>query len=441
MKSSAAAWRISKVAAEPGLKPIAASIADGRMALSAAGASAVVSLADPVTGETLLVGTQRHDGEGVPVRRHLVDFTLLPTWLGVVVAPASDRVALRSVQEGFLVEANPGQLTLSTPSQMADELGRAAGLTRQFDFPEQQNAVALDRLSRAMADDAMSPPLARGPRRQAVARVLLSLGMGAEAQAILQMAAQDDPAEADLPNNAALTGIAALLAHRPDEAGGLDDPRLPKTDDISMWRAYRQAEMQPASPAAATELAAALPLVLTYPENIRDRILPNVAETLVGGGQADAADALLNARKDDASLDLARAMLHEAKGDAAGALAIYDRLDQSRDQRFHARGAMKAVELRLASGAIDAHTAADRLEKLLYAWRGDQIEQALRDRLAELREGLGEWRAALTLLRETEALYPDDKTQHAKLINAFAKFLRGNGADSVQSSRTGGAGR
>ena len=69
-------------------------------------------MAYPVTGETLLVGTQRHDGEGVPVRRHLVDFTLLPTWLGVVVAPASDRVALRSVQEGFLVSANPGQLTL-----------------------------------------------------------------------------------------------------------------------------------------------------------------------------------------------------------------------------------------------------------------------------------------------------------------------------------------
>ena len=314
---------------------------------------------------------------------------------------------------------------------MAAELGHAAGLTRQFDFPEQPRAVALDRLSRAMADDAMSPPLARGPRRQAVARVLLSLGMGAEAQAMLQMAAQDDPAQADLPDNAALTGIAALLAHRPDEAGGLDDPRLPKTDDISLWRAYRQAEMQPGSPVAATELAAGLPLVLVYPETIRDRILPNVAETLVEGGQADVADALLTARKNDASLDLARGMLLQAKGDTAGALAIYDRLDQSRDQRLHARGAIKAVELRLASGAIDARKAADSYEKLLYAWRGDRTELALRDRLAELRESLGEWRAALTLLRETEALNPDDKTRHAKLVNAFAKFLQGNGADSV----------
>lgn len=431
LKSGAGYWRISEVAAEPGLKPIGAAVADGRLVLSATAASAVVTVADPVTGETLLVGTQRHDGEGVPVRRHLVDFTLLPTWLGVVAAPANDRVALRSVQAGFLVSGNPGPLALSPPSEMADVLGHAAGLTRQFDFPEQPRAVALDRLSRAVAVDAMSPPLARGPRRQAVARVLLALGMGAEAEAMLQMAAQDDPAMADSPDNAALAGIAALLAHRPDEAGGLDDPRLPKTDDISVWRAYRRAAMQPGSPVAATELAAGLPLILSYPETIRDRILPNVAETLVEGGQTDVADALLKVRKNDASLDLARGMLREVKGDTAGALAIYDRLDQSRDQRLHARGAAKAVELRLASGAIDARKAADRLEKLLYAWRGDQIEQALRDRLAELRERLGEWRAALTLLRETEALFPDDKTRHAKLVDAFAKFLGGSGADSV----------
>lgn len=431
VKSSAGAWRISEVAADPGLKPIVATVADGRLALSAAAASAVVTVADPVTGETLLVGTQRHDGEGVPVRRNLVDFTLLPTWLGVAVAPASDRVALRSLQEGFLVSGNPGLLALSPSSPMADDLGRAAGLTRQFDFPEQPRTVALNRLSRAMADDAMSPPLARGPRRQAVGRVLLALGMGAEAEAVLQMAAQDDPALADSPDNAALIAIAALLAHRPDEAGGLNDPRLPKTDDISLWRAYRQAEMQPGSPAAATELAAGLPLVLSFPETIRDRMLPTVAETLVEGAQADVADALLNARKTDASLDLARGMLLEARGDTVGALAIYDRLDQSRDQRLHARGAMKALNLRLASGAIDARKAADRLEGLLYAWRGDRLEQAARDRLVELRESLGEWRAALTLLRLTEALYPEDKAWHAKLTAAFTKFLRGDGPESL----------
>lgn len=431
VKSIPGAWRISEVAAEPSIKPIGTTVADGRLALSAAASNGVVTVADPITGASLLVGTQRHDGQGVPVRRHLVDFVLLPTWLGVALAPASDRVALRSVQEGFQVNADPDLLTLSPPSQMADELTHAVGLTHRFDFPEQPRAVALDRLSRAMVDDAMTVPLGGGPRRQAMARVLLSLGMGAEAEAVLQMAAQDDPAEAASPDNAALTGIAALLAHRPDEAGGLDDPRLPKTDDISLWRAYRSAELEPGSAVAATNLTATLPLLATYPEEMRHRILPRVAENLVAGGQTDAAEALLNAQKDDAALDLARGMLCEAKGDTAAALAIYDRLAQSPDRRLHARGAVRAVELRLASGAINPHEAADRLDKFLYAWRGDRSELALRDRLAELRESLGEWRAALALLRETEALNPDDKTLHAKLADAFATFLRGKDADAL----------
>ena len=130
--------------------------------------------------------------------------------------------------------------------------------------------------------------------------------------------------------------------------------------------------------------AVTLPLLLAYPPEMRDRLLPLVTETLVAGGEIAAAAALLDARKDDPTLDLARAMLQEAKGDSDGALASYDRLAQSRDQSLHARAAARAVELELATGAIDAKQAADRLESLLYAWRGDDQERALRERLAEL---------------------------------------------------------
>ena len=188
--------------------------------------------------------------------------------------------------------------------------------------------------------------------------------MGAEAEALLQMAATDDPAQATSPDNAALTAIAALLAHRVDEAGGLDDRRLPVTDDIELWRAYRQTQLQPHSPSAAAQLAATLPLLLSYPPEMRRRMLPVVAEALVEGGEIDAAAALLNARKADGSLDLARGMLEQAKGDTDAALAIYDRLAQSRDQQVYARAAVHAVDLRLAAGQIDAHEAAERLDRL-----------------------------------------------------------------------------
>jgi len=190
------AWRIAATAGEPEFKPIGATVADRRLLLSASAASTVVTISDPINGGTLLVGTQRHSGQGMPVRRRTVEFSLLPTWLGVVVAPNSDMVTLRTVQDGFLVINDPGGLALSPPSEMADELLHAAGQTHHFDFLEQPRDVALQRLSRLVVDDATAPPLARGQRRQDVARALLSLGMGAEAQALLQMAAADDPAQA-----------------------------------------------------------------------------------------------------------------------------------------------------------------------------------------------------------------------------------------------------
>ena len=423
------AWRITAVPLEPTLRPIQAAVVDDRLVLRAADVGSVISLVDPDTGATLLVGTQRRNGQGVPVLRKSAEFTLLPTWQGVAVEPNADTIALRPTPQGFMVA---GALTLSPSSDIADLLAGSAGLTRHFDFPSQPTAILLQNMRRQVTEAAAAAPLARGPYRQTVARTMIALGLGAEAGAMLNMAATDDPHEAGSPDSMALASIAALLAHRPDEANGLVDPRLPATDDIALWRAVRLAQLSPGSAPAAAMFAATLPLLLTYPSEMRDRLLPLAAETLVAGGEIATAAALLDARKDDAALDLARAMLQEAKGDSPGALAGYDRLAQSRDRSVHARAAARAVELRLAAGAIDAKQAAERLEGLLYSWRGDRQERALRERLAELKARTGAWRSALALLRDSETLFPDDKVAiHGELTDMFAGLLRDDTADSL----------
>ena len=79
---------------------------------------------------------------------------------------------------------------------------------------------------------------------------------------------------------------------------------------------------------------------------------------------------------------------------------------KSPDRSVHARATVRAVELRLATGAINDRQAAEQLDRLLYSWRGDNQERALRERLAELQARSGNWRVALGLLRDTEALFP-----------------------------------
>ncbi len=126
-------------------------------------------------------------------------------------------------------------------------------------------------------------------------------------------------------------------------------------------------------------------------------------------------------------------MLREADGDTDGALAIcYDAFAAGKDRLLHPRAAVRAVELRLSAGRIDAARAADALDRLLYAWRGGRRELALRERLAELREQTGAWRAALALLRDTEEIFSDDKDAvHARLKATFARLLHDDALDRL----------
>ena len=57
-------WRIAALAATPKQQPIVASQVNGRLDLAAEQSGDVVSMADPDTGATLLIGTQRRPGQG-----------------------------------------------------------------------------------------------------------------------------------------------------------------------------------------------------------------------------------------------------------------------------------------------------------------------------------------------------------------------------------------
>ncbi len=69
--------------------------------------------------------------------------------------------------------------------------------------------------------------------------------------------------------------------------------------------------------------------------------------------------------------------------------------------------------------------AADALDKLLYAWRGDDRELALRERVAALRAQTGGWREALSGLRQAETDFPDQAAAvHDRLKDTFAGIIR-----------------
>jgi len=425
-------WTVVLLPNRPHQSAIAPEITSDHVVFPAEQPSDVVAVADPDSGATWLVGTQHQSGQGVATAHRTGEFALLPTSMGVVVEPFADSIALRVAPTGFELTGAQGGLAVSPQPAMADVLSAAARLTRRFDFSPMPTESLAQQLTRLVNAAAIAPAQARGPKRRAAATTMIALGLTAEAQSLLQLAAEADPNEAASPDNAGLKAIAALMAGRPEEAGALSDPRLNGTDDIALWRAIRQAMTDEGSAEAASTFAATAPLAFAAPPAIRDRILPLVMETMVLGGQATPAAKLLAQRPDDPQLGYARALLAQANGDTEAALHLYDMLANNHDQLNRARAAWRAVELRLASGKIDTKQAADALDKLLYAWRGDQRDLALRVRLADLRAQSGGWRAALSLLREAEVDFPDHATDIANRLRVtFSTLLSNDEADKL----------
>ena len=417
-------WHVSLVPrqhpAATAVPPLRIELENGRAILHAARPSRVITLNDPLTGVPLLVGTVVQPAPRQAVTRGMAELDLLETFLGVAVLARADRVALRTGAERFLLSVQGGGVALAgMPSD--GQLG-ALGMTRSFDMPGQPVAALLERLRAQQAAVASAAPLMRGEPRLEAAQTLLALGLPQEAQAMLGLAAQENPQSAQDHRQAFLTGMAALLAGRPHEAAGLD-AELPASDEIILWRGLRAA-MQGDAQGAAAPLAATLPLLQSYPEGLRRRLLAVAAEALIDGGEPAAGRRVIEAAGEEPSLLLARAMLEEVSGQPARALEAYEAAAGSRDRLMRARALRRGVELRLATGRLDAAGAARALEGMLFAWRGDAQELATRERLAALRREAGDPRAALALLRETEAIFPEQAALlRAPIQAAFLQAL------------------
>ncbi len=430
LAKTAQGWTVAMPAAPAPPRAFAPALGANLLSVPAREPGGVLAVADPVTGDTLLIGTQRQPGQGMLALRRTPQFTLLPTTLGIVVAPLADTVTLRAVPNAFVLTTDPDPMAIS-PND-AQPLGDVAALTRRFNFPSLPTEQLIEQLSRNIADAAAQPLLARGPKRRAAALSMIGLGMGAEAEALLQLTAADDPRQAASADVIGLTAVAAMLAGRPAEADGIDDPRLTGTDEVVLWRTLRTAMQDKAAPFVTAALAGAAPLLLSYPPPIRDRLLPFALETMVRGGATAAAAAILAHAGDFPGLDMARAMLAQAMGNTDAALTQYDALAAGHDQLLRARAAVRAVKLRLATGKMDTQQAAEAYDRLLYAWRGDRRELDLRETLAALRQQRGEWRQALALLRDGETTFPDDaKDIHARLQASFDALLHDDVADKL----------
>jgi len=395
-----------------------------RLVLRVARPGRSMTVLDPETGSPLLVGTLREAGQAVAIGRRQPEFQLLPAMLGVAVLPRGDNIQLRALNDRFILQAS-GMDSLRLGADAGREpLAEAATLSRVMDLPSANAAILLERLRTASANIAAAGPLGRSEARRHAAETLLALGMAQEAQAMAILALQEDPRAGADARLVMVQAAAALVAGREAEARQLENPQMPSTDETTLWRGFLAAARGDHA-VAGPAIAASLPLLLSYPRPLAQRLTPIAMESLAAAGELTAANRLLEADPDNASLNLARGMIAEADGRIDDALAAYRQAIQGRDRLRRARAIRRSVELRLAVGQLDTAGAIAELEAALFAWRGDADEMNARIRLAELQREAGNGRAAFELLQETQRFFPEraaDLRPHLRA--AFAAALQ-----------------
>ena len=395
-----------------------------RLVLRAARPGRSVTVLDPETGSPLLVGTLREAGQAVAIGRRQPEFQLLPAMLGVAVLPRGDNIQLRALNDRFILQAS-GMDSLRLGADAGREpLAEAATLSRIMDLPSASSATLLERLRTASANIASAGPLGRSEARRHAAETLLALGMPQEAQAMATLALQEDPRAGADARLVMVQAAAALVAGREAEARQLENPQLPASDETTLWRGFLAAARGDHA-VAGPAIAASLPILMSYPVPLAQRLFPIAMESLAAAGELTAANRLADADPDNPSLNLARGMIAEADGRIEDALAAYRQAIQGRDRLRRARAIRRSVELRLAVGQLDAAGAIAELEAALFAWRGDADEMNARIRLAELQREAGNGRAAFELLQETQRFFPErDNDLRMHLRAAFAAALQ-----------------
>ena len=130
-----------------------------------------------------------------------------------------------------------------------------------------------------------------------------------------------------------------------------------------------------------------------------------------------------------------RGRLAILEGKQAEAQAIWTSLERgSIYSPARVLAALALVELQLKENRMTKAQAAQQVERLRYAWRGDDIEFAVLRRLGELEISAGETRKGLASLRDLIALKPDSREVAAvtrQMSNAFEKFFLEGEADKL----------
>ncbi|MBU6156865.1 MAG: hypothetical protein KJS87_08025 [Alphaproteobacteria bacterium] len=418
-----------------------------RIRIPMPGLTQVLWLKDPDVGDRIAVVMGHAPARGLLEGRRFVDFAALPSRHGIAIQAVADDVDV-SIEGNEAVVSRPSGLNVTT-AQFVDRLQLA---TRTGgDAPSEAAAPYLSRdtvpdaalyqsLSKLMQASSRSPD-GMSPQRMALARRYVANGLGAEALGVLRMIAHaDKAAEANVPFRV-LRGLANIeMARYPEAVADFAIDSLGSDPHLAMWKGIASAGARDWRDAR-NNLMAAMKVMADYPPDWNARARIALAQSALELGDAPAAKQALEnvpasglSEAVTADLGLVRALTDSALDRKDDALEAFARLEQSRFRPVAARAALEGTVGKLKAEKISRADAIDRLERLRFQWRGDELELRTLRELGQLyvaenqlREAMGTMRLAVRNFGDSD----DAREAAVQMTGMFESFFIGPQAEKL----------
>lgn len=397
--------------------------------------SKIVEFKDPETGEKIITVPVFTSSEFAGEAIDFVDFKVLKSPAGITIIPNSDDLSV-TYENPELQVSNSDALTLIRESDIipmriqedvygdrlsAKDESRDHSMARIFNFSNWQmggqksysdnQRVIMSSLS-ARDETGLVEGLIT------LAKMNMANGWGSEAVGLLNLAEQYLPDLHDSPEFLALHGAAAALSRRFDHA--FDDFSLKALDgnnEAAVWRSFVLAGLEDWQQAQAA-MPGNISVLTSYPPLIRISVCLGLAEVSLRAGDVNTAGQLLALVEKDSDILLPyqkhtwqylSGESRRQQGHHDEARELWEPLSEAFDELYRAKAGLALTEMLLDDGEISVDHAIDRLERLRYFWRGDELEARINYRLGIVYIQSKKYGKGLNILRDAASIAPDSR--------------------------------
>ncbi len=409
--------------------------------------SDIVDITDDVTGQELKIITVGDAAQFSGAAKSYVDFDILKSTIGMAIAPKVDDLKVEKVNGGIEISRSSG-LNLATDKDIkeahlfiASNDNKSSnnekphdGSNDFFKFSEWQlvSAKELHHNKNLLLSGMSGKSDARKVEDLLkLGKMYLSHGRGAEALGFFNYAAMELPGLNDSSEFKALTGVSKALDWKSDAAFlDLRHNDLKNIDEIKYWKSYVLADLGDWHQAASILPDNYAP-ISNYPDNIGHRLALVLAEINLRDGDLKSAKKLLDLLESQSShlLSPHKSSLKYLKGEALrqqGSVKlteeIWGDLSKDKDDLYRTKAGLALTILLANEKKITNKQVIDRLERLRYSWRGDELEAQVDFWLGDAYFKERNYMKGLAIMRDAASVAGDTALGHKIATNMGKTF-------------------